>query len=290
MTKQQLFKQRLSILLLIVSLALLLTAIKTAAQTIKLGTGTNPDPPFVNADFKKSEQFPGITIDLLRKIEKRLDIKIEIIQKPWARVNEDIRFNRLDGGFHFSFLPSRLSYLSFPIKNDATQPNKQYAISLRSDVLFKLKGNPISWDGSTFSKPSKDKISLGVIRGGAIATKLRGKDYDLIEVNSNSQLTELLLQKRVDGIIGLETMINARINSLPSKVRRQIESIEPAVATTHFFVAFSNNFFKEHQELVWRIWSMFDELNQDGSLETLTEKYQTRHLPTPELNADKENN
>lgn len=262
----------MSLRILIIPLAFLIS-INASTQEIQLGTGMNPDPPYVNEDFATNNQLPGITIEILNIVQERLDLTINIKKKPWVRVVEDIKHNRLDGGFHFSYFPARNEYLKYPIMAGEANPARSYALSVRSDMLYRLSTSTLEWDGINFKKPGSNRISLGVIRGGAFASKVNQNRYDLIQVSSNEQLLQLLIQGRVDGIVGLDSMINHQIKTLPLVIQEQIKKDQTIIAEMHFFLVFSNGFYKKNKELVWAIWSIIEELNKNDEFKKIYEKY-----------------
>jgi len=261
---------RLFYLTLVVAL---IGATELKAETILLGTGVNSDPPYVIGDFKIDEDTPGITIELLQLIEQKLNIEFQISMKPWARVIEEIKNNQLHGGFHFSYLKERKSFVSYPILPNQKVPDSAFSLSTRSDVLYQLKGNNVSWNGAKFVLQNERPARVGVIRGGAILFDLALNKSEVVEVNNDQQLLNLLLTKRVDGIIGLSSMLDPKLLTLEDSIQQQIEKVTPSLTTKHFYIAFSKQFEKENAELVWKIWNAIKQLKENGTFQKLERKY-----------------
>jgi len=169
-----------------------LVATLSYAQEVTLATGINTDPPFVYGDFDISSEYPGITVEILKLIEKKTAIKFSIDKRPWARVVKDVKSNVLDGGFHFSFKEERNSFVSYPIQKGEALPDINYSLSNRSYVLYRLKGGTIHWDGENIVHSDKRPVEVAVIRGGSIAGDLKNQGYILLEVSSDAQMPRCL--------------------------------------------------------------------------------------------------
>lgn len=253
--------------------AVLLLALPVSALELTIATGVNDDPPYVYGDEKISANYPGVTIDILKLIEQKTDVRFKILKQPWARVVESVKANRLDGGFHFSYKDERKSFVAYPIKKGETLPDPKYSISHRSYSLYKLKGAPIRWTGERIVKDSKEPIHIGVIRGGSIAANMRKRGHPLLEVDRDAQLVKLLLAKRIDGLVGLENMIDAELRSLESKQRKVIEKTSPAIVSKPYYIAFSKKFYRENPELAWEIWEVIDRIRNNGELAGIYSRY-----------------
>ena len=128
-----------------------------------VATGVNHDPPYVYGDEEISAEFPGVTIDVLRLIEAKSDIKFIVKKRPWKRVVVEIKRNKLDGGFHFSFKEERRSFVAYPIPEGEILPDPKYSISNRSYVIYRLKGRSVHWNGKQIVLDSKDENQYPII-------------------------------------------------------------------------------------------------------------------------------
>lgn len=251
----------------------MLLALPASAIEISVATGINDDPPYVYGDEEISRERPGVTIDILKLIEKRNQIKFEITKQPWARVVESVKSGKLDGGFHFSYKDERKSFVAYPIEKGETLPNPKYSISNRSYSLYKLKGAPIRWTGEKIVKDSGDPIVIGVIRGGSIADNIRNRGHQLLEVDRDVQLVKLLLAKRIDALVGLDNMIDAELGTLDIQQRKAIKKTSPAVVSKPYYIAFSKQFYRENPEIAWDIWNVIDLIRESGELAGIFNRY-----------------
>ena len=253
--------------------ALTVLSPKVFSETVSLATGINTDPPFVYGDHEISSKYPGITIDILKLIEKRTDILFTIDKLPWVRVVRDVRENVLDGGFHFSFKEKRRSFVSYPILKDNATPDPIYSISDRSYVLYRRVGEAVKWDGQKVILHLNGNATLGAIRGGSIIETLKKGDHDLIEANTDDQLIKLLLFKRVDAIVGLENMLDAKIATLKADSQSKIEKTSLPVVTKPYYIAFSKDFYKTKPDLAWKVWNEIKALKESGEMNDLFKRY-----------------
>ena len=246
------------------------------AQEVALATGINTDPPFVYGDFDISSEYPGITIEILKLIEKKTEVKFIIDKRPWARVVKDVKSSVLDGGFHFSFKEERKSFVSYPIKKGKELPDINYSISNRSYVLYRLKGSTAQWDGENIVHNSDRPVEVAVIRGGSITGDLKDRGHNLLEVGSDEQMLKLLLLGRVDVIVGLENMMDAKIQTLEPSQQKLIEKTYPDLVNKPYCIAFSKKFYQDHPQLAWEIWEVIKLIKSSGELAKVVQRYSDR--------------
>lgn len=257
-------------------LTVLLEISASRATEVVVATGVNHDPPYVYGDEVISAEFPGVTIDVLRLIETKTDIEFIIKKRPWKRIVEEVKENTLDGGFHFSFKEERRSFVAYPIPAGETLPDQKYSISNRSYVIYRLKGSSIHWDGSQIILDSKDKNLIGAIRGGSITGEIKKLGHTLYDVDTDEQLISLLLAKRIDAFIGLENMIDPKIETLDPDKRILVEKSLPPVVNKAYYIAFSKKFYHEHPDKAWEIWEAIGRIKRSGEIEGIFAKYLNR--------------
>jgi len=256
----------------VLSVVFLLASSANAIE-VTLATGVNTDPPYVYGDREISSEYPGITIDILKLIESKTDIKFNIKKMPWARVVREVKDNQLDGGFHFSYKEKRKSFVAYPIKTGATVPDPKFSISNRSYVLYRLKGQSVRWNGETIVTDTQKTMRIGAMRGGSITDDLKKLSVVVNEVNTDQQLLDLLLLKRVEAFVGLENMIDAKINANTTEIKSSIEKTMPAVVNKAYYIAFSKKFYQEHPQEAWKIWEIIHNIKQSGELADIFASY-----------------
>nr|WP_246454924.1 transporter substrate-binding domain-containing protein [Thalassotalea piscium] len=242
-------------------------------ESVTLGTGVNADPPFVYGEGNIISTKPGLTIELFKLIEKKFGIEIIIVKRPWARVLNEIKANELDGGFHFSFNKKRIPFYAFPINKKQDLPSKEFSLSQRVDTLYTLKGAEIHWNGETLVNSTSELLNVAVIRGGAISHKLKQKHLKLYQVSNDTQLLKLLLSRRVDAIIGLENMVDAKIQQLEVNQQSIIEKSSAISKVEPYYLVFSKKFYQEKPETAWKIWEAIELIKQSEEYLRIVESY-----------------
>lgn len=258
---------------------LLLFASHVEAMEVVVATGINHDPPYVYGDTTIAAEFPGVTIDILRLIETKSDMKFIIEKRPWKRVVHDVKHNLLDGGFHFSYKEERKSFVAYPIIECDILPDPKFSISNRSYTIYRLKGKSIRWNGSQIVMDSKDNMIIGAIRGGSITGNIIKLGHQLHEVDTDMQLINLLILKRIHGFIGLENMIDPKIKTLAPKKIVLIEKSLPPVVNKPYYIAFSKKFYHENPDKAWKVWKTIELIKTNGELQKIYSKYANRATP-----------
>lgn len=250
-----------------------MATISVQAIEVVVATGVNDDPPYVYGDDVIAQENPGVTIEILKLIENKNDIQFTILKQPWKRVVSNIKDNKIDGGFHFSFKEKRKAFVAYPIINGADTPSAEYSISKRSYYLYRLAGQTTHWNGHEIVGGVEGVLNIAAIRGGSITQDIKSLGNHLKEVSNDLQLIKLLLTNRVHAFVALENMLDPKIDNLSLKEREQIEKTALPMVRKDYYIAFSNAFYKKHPDVAWVIWNTIKQIKQDGELEKIFKKY-----------------
>ncbi|MEM5545367.1 substrate-binding periplasmic protein [Pseudoalteromonas fuliginea] len=83
-----------------------------ASQNKIIRCVTTHYPPFTIYDTN-TETFTGLDIEYLRFIEHNLELNIELVHLPWARVQKEMKKDNFDCYFSLGNNPERAKYLDF---------------------------------------------------------------------------------------------------------------------------------------------------------------------------------
>lgn len=159
---------KLSALFLLFSL--LISSSAEAAK--KLTCATTHYPPYTVFDESKNE-FVGSDMALLQMLFKSLDLDVEVVNLPWARLKQEIEESRYDCYFSLGKFPNRevyLDYTSTPIhmtKIGVFTPKNSKRLDLTKKVVGVHRGinfhlditNLHQLENATFKKlPSNDVL------------------------------------------------------------------------------------------------------------------------------------
>ncbi|KAA1152648.1 transporter substrate-binding domain-containing protein [Pseudoalteromonas sp. FUC4] len=164
-------------------LALTLPSLLLAAPSKTLRCVTTHYPPFTIYD-EKEDTFTGLDIDYIKFIEKNLNLKIDVVHLPWARVKKEMKLGYYDCYFSLANYKERTEYLDF-----TSEP-----LHTTKFGLFTLNEDNLLTDDL-----SKAAIAMlrGVILPEIIATKYTINENNLLRSLSTEATFELLEKNRV---------------------------------------------------------------------------------------------
>lgn len=214
-----------------------------------------------------NEAKPGIEIELYRLVGKKLNLDIQFKRIPWKLCLEQIGHDKVDGIFATSFKPERLKIGVYPMANGQPDPTRK-----TRDIgyyLYRLKSSNLAWDGTAFGNVS------GVIAapsGWAVVEDLKKMGVEVKEVPVHAESPDLLLQKRVQGFICLETVFDGYLKRNPEKYA-QIEKVSPPITEKHYFLMLSHKFVQEHPELAEKVWDTIRDIKKSKEYDVIVDKY-----------------
>ncbi|MBH0027259.1 transporter substrate-binding domain-containing protein [Pseudoalteromonas sp. SWN29] len=164
-------------------LALTFPSLLLAAPSKTLRCVTTHYPPFTIYD-EKADTFTGLDIDYIKFIEKNLNLKIDVVHLPWARVKKEMKLGYYDCYFSLANYKERTEYLDFT--SEPLHTTKYGLFTLNEDNLLT-------------DDLSKAAIAMlrGVILPEIIATKYTINENNLLRSLSTEATFELLEKNRV---------------------------------------------------------------------------------------------
>ena len=255
----------------------LLVSILLAAMPINCGYAANrqfivnynedPNPPYAmgpieNIDWKK----PGITIEVLKIIGENLGFDVVLQSLPDKRSFNNVANGVTDGSFHWSFNDKRAKMVEYPMFNGKIDPSKR--LMTQTYVLYKLNDSNLTWDGAIFKNI---KYELGANRGFSIIKDLQGKGVKVHEVSSTNSLIRMVLSRRIDGAVTIETYGDHAVEVLGAK---NIDKVYPTVKQKDYYLVLSKQFVKNQPILASQIWSEIQNIKESGMYDKISRKYE----------------
>jgi len=242
--------------------------VRGETRTVFLSTTDVNNQPYVLGEGNHLQpENPGITIEVLRLIEQRLDVKFEITREPWARVLYDVENNKVDGIFHASYTKDRAEFGVYPMAGGQVDITR--CIFNRDYVLYKRKDAPLTWDGLSLLNL---KRPVGVIRGYAIIDDMKKLDIPMEELSSPEQGMNLLLLNRIDAFAELQNSGDSLLYREREKYG-DIVKMSPPLQTKPYFIMFSREFYQNHTLLAESIWDEIHQLVASGEYDQIYLKY-----------------
>lgn len=239
------------------------------------------EPTVVNVSFKNKDYYPycvgdgknilslnpGIAIEAMLSIEKKLNIKFNFERDPWSRQKRKMQYNQIDMIFLASFKESRKQWGVYPIRqNGAVDESKKIIES--AYVIYKLKESKLDWDGVKFLNLSGQ---ITTQKGYSIVSFLKERNVDVVENRSNTDL-EKLLAKRVEGVARHDTTFDHYFKLNPHIAKKIVKLTIPLKSKAYYLVS-SHKFYDSNSILVNQIWDELKNMDTSDKFKTIRNKY-----------------
>ena len=236
------------------------------ASDLKLRIGYNDNASFPYFLGNSSLPFdpPGISVEIISIVASELGVDVEFVRLPGRRVLHELKANRLDAAFIFSFKPERQEFGVFPMRGG--QPDSQKRLAVLSYVLYRLKGTALDWNGHSFSNLNG---ALGANAGYSIVADLRKKGVVVVEAKTTETNFLNLENTRIVGVADQEVVADSY---LATNNINTIEKVEVPLATKDYFLIFSHQFVDDYPDLAEKFWERIAE-KRDELTEQLIPKY-----------------
>ncbi|WCP66691.1 transporter substrate-binding domain-containing protein [Vibrio tubiashii] len=237
-----------------------------SATTITLAYSDIESYPYQLGNGNYTPEPPGLSLDILNQVAAQLNIKIKYFRLPGKRVLEYIESGEVDGGFIFSYNPTRAQYAQYPMKG--ALPDGEKRIATLGYYFYKLKGQPLEWDGANFSKLENNFIAAHL--GFSITSKLKQNNIKVHEAKTTEQLFAMLRSRRIEAIAIQNTIAQEYLRDKPWS--DEIEQVLPAITTKDYFLIFNQSFANSSPDLVNQIWLVISEI-RDKVVSEKNDKY-----------------
>lgn len=239
------------------------------------------EPIVINASFKNKDYYPycvgdgkniltlnpGIAIEAMQSIEKKLNVKFNFTRDPWLRQKRKMQYNQIDMIFLASFEESRKQWAVYPTRENEVVDESKKIIDA-AYVIYKLKESKLDWDGEKFFDLSGPIITQ---KGYSIVNFLKEKGVDVVENRSNTDIKKLLL-KKVEGVARHDTTFNHYFKSNP-KIAQKIVKLPIPLKSKAYYLVSSHKFYNNNSTLVNKIWDELKNLDTSDKFKSIRNKY-----------------
>jgi len=247
------------------------TAILLAKDKIKFAIGTDDTPGFpymVGSGSTFNQKKPGIDVELLTIVAKKLNLEVSFERVPWKGCLLYLKQGRFDAIFPASYKEKRRQYGSYP-RTEQGELGENRSLRKISYSLYKLKGSPLSWDGKKLTHLER---AIGTTSGWAIADDLINMGVK-VELNGNPKYDLLkVISGRIDAAAYHTRTIDSLIEENPQKYIK-IEKISPPLRTKLYYLMISHQFQQKHPQLTEKIWNQVSEIYNSDIHADLLKKY-----------------
>ncbi|WP_019615854.1 substrate-binding periplasmic protein [Psychromonas ossibalaenae] len=197
---------------------------------------------------------PGITVEMIQMLEQSIPgLEITLLRRPWPRCLKELGANSVDGIFNASYKSERLQAGWYPTTDGSHSgpiDTARRTITIAYS-LYTLKDSLLSWDGQNFTNLNASKIAAPL--GYSIVGDLENKGITVIKSLSSRMTFEMLIRRRVEGIVLQEVTGDAILQAYP-KEYQQAAKVTPAVAVKPYYLMLSHGFVQKHPQLAQQIW------------------------------------
>jgi polar amino acid transport system substrate-binding protein len=230
--------------------------------------GINISPPYILWELGKEDwSKPGLTVEYVKSLEKKLDVKVRFERMNWARGLEWVKANRADGIFHASYKRERLEIGVYPTVNGKLDSSRK--LFDRSYHVYRRKGSRVGWDGKNFLNLHSP---IGATINYAIVGDLEKMGVDVETTPRTIDGFRKLARGRIPGMAVMEAQGDYLLKRYPD-VFGDIEKVSPALKSKEYFLMLSKHFVKYNKELSENIWNELRRIRESGELNAIYEKY-----------------
>ena len=216
---------------------------------------------------KIDENLPGASIEIIKLLEKKLDVQFQFIRMPWTRCLVEMEGNRVDGVFNASFKAERLKQGRYPLKEGKVDPEQR--LTINAYAFYKLKDSPVEWDGEKFLNLSS---RIGVVLGYSAGETLKAKGFTLDEATNTKSNFEKLLYKRVSVVIDSPFKADFLMSQEPEKYKEVVKLSVP-FEVKPYYVMLSHQFVDKQPQLAEALWGTLAKLRETEEVKKIYEKY-----------------
>lgn len=250
-------------MILFSSLFFFLTVIHSNAKTLTIAYENNSQPPYyMGVTTEVPDKNPGVIIEMLRRIEKRIDgIEIRFIRRPWLRCLNELEKNRVDGVFNSSYMRSRLRHGWYPTldKTLSGPVDTSRRLTTISYSFYTLKKTDLDWNGSNFQIFKKP---VGAPFGFSIVSDLTKKGIIVKEAYNTEENFKRLISNRIIAVALQSVTADSKLaENLPEY--QNIVKLSPDIVTKEYYLMLSDKLISENQELAWKIWNTIKTIREE---------------------------
>jgi len=210
---------------------------------------------------------PGLLLEMLKIVEKEIDIKIKFVRFPWKRALFELKSGKVDGLFEASYKKKRLDFGKYPLKNGKIDTNRR--TNYNSYFLYTLSGSDVQWDGINIKNLKK---GICAEREYSIVDDLRRSGIAVHEQNNTKKCLELLNNNRIDAVAALEMATDKILEQEQSKFKN-LKKLQPALKNKVYHLMLSHQFTKKYPELSEYIWDTLEKVRNSNEMMDIRKKY-----------------
>jgi len=209
---------------------------------------------------------PGLGIEAVYELEKRLNIKINLKRLPWKRCLAEMKKGNVQGIFTASYKEKRKEFGKYPEVDGKVDPSRRFTSA--SYALYRMKGSDVKFDGNKFDIKGK----IGAPSGYSIVDDLKKRGLDVDEGPSTENDFKKMMKGRIKAVAALE-MTGDYYLMINDEMNQKIEKVEPLIVEKPYYFMLSYQFYDSNKELAEKIWNTIADIRRDPDFQKLLKHY-----------------
>jgi polar amino acid transport system substrate-binding protein len=245
------------------------TSTLSAEPIFRMVYMSKENPPRILGDGTSIDwSKPGLTLELLKMVEKQVNIQFQFKRMPWKRCLYMVENGLADGTFHASYNPDRAKYGVYPLREGELDSTR--AIYKNAYVIYAKKESGVTWNGKALSNLSRP---IGTQLSYAIADDLRKMGYEVKEEGSVANNLDKLVADRISAYADMETIVDNILRKHKPKYAA-VKKLQPALKEKVYYLLISKGFAAKQPQLTERIWAAVRDVQKTDVYQEILKKYE----------------
>ena len=215
-------------------------------EVMNVGYQDRDGSPLIMGGGNEVNDPPGIGVEIVNLVAKKLGVKLLIKRYPNKRVHVYLKEGKFDGSGFYSFKKDRLQEGEYPMKNGELDKDKR--VFTQGYYFYALKDSNVSWDGKKITGINKVGANLGY----SVVGNLKKMGIPTEELKTTKQNLEKLLIGRIQAYAAQDAALDPIIASYDRY--KNIVKVGPAIKKKEYYFMFSHQYLKEHRKIAQKFW------------------------------------
>jgi polar amino acid transport system substrate-binding protein len=239
------------------------------AETIfRVAYGDKGTPPYYNGDGRViPSKRPGLVIELINLIGKKLDLDVRYVRKPWADVLTALEANEVDAIFDASFVHARQLIGRYPMERG--QPASEKSLYKRNYSLYVMKDSTLKWNGIHMSGLER---SVGAKKGFAILRDLEMRRIKTASVETRLEGFAQLKSGEISAFADLEIEGDAFLGDHWNEYQ-DVKKIRRPLKSKYYYLMMSHEFYQKNPDLAQAIWNEIPNMLNNRAMHEIRRDY-----------------
>ncbi len=232
-------------------------------KEIKIAIPVADGYPYIKKNINRETKNPGTYVEFLRTLERKMNIRIEIVRYPWKRCLSFLEKGEIDGVISASYKKEREKIGVYPMRDGRPDPSRRFESG--DYYLFVQKGSNTHWDGERFTH--LDGV-VNVQLGFSIVDFLQKRKITVNEVATPQKAFELLSSGH-----GKAAAVHSIIGNVLLEKYKNLRRIETPLVSKPYYLLMSHQIYNKSPMFVEKLWDKVGEIFFSPKLETINKRY-----------------